>query len=126
MNMALTPLAFPTIVTPYGIAALVVFVAICSDPPSRLTIGAIVLAITLLNLIVMIMTAYIRPLLGAALAILGAVLGVVQVALGLQIINNSLKVLGSCETARGLRSVHIRQPVHPNDRGHGRCGAGGA
>jgi multiple antibiotic resistance protein len=94
LNMAMTPLAFPTIVTPYGIAALVVFLAISQDLQTQMTIGAIVLAIMLLNMIVMIMTPHIRPLLGAALAILGAVLGVIQVALGLQIINNSLKALG--------------------------------
>jgi multiple antibiotic resistance protein len=53
-----------------------------------------VLAIMVLNLIVMLLTPHIRPLLGAALAILGAVLGVIQVALGLQIIHNSLKAMG--------------------------------
>ena len=94
LSMAMTPLAFPTIVTPYGIAALVVFLAMSPDLQTQLTIGAIVLAIMLLNLIVMILTPHIRPLLGAALAILGAVLGVIQVALGLQIIHNSLKALG--------------------------------
>jgi multiple antibiotic resistance protein len=94
LSMAMTPLAFPTIVTPYGIAALVVFLALSPDLQTRLTIGAIVLAIMLLNLIVMLLTSHIRPLLGAALAILGAVLGVIQVALGLQIIHNSLKTLG--------------------------------
>lgn len=94
MNMALTPLAFPTIVTPYGIAALVVFLALSPDPQSRLTVGAIVMAIMLLNLIVMILTRHILPVLGVVLPILGAVLGVVQVALGLQIINSSLNALG--------------------------------
>ena len=94
MNMALTPLAFPTIVTPYGIAALVVFLALSPDLQTRLSIGAVVVAIMLLNLIVMILTRHIMPVLGIVLPILGAVLGVVQVALGLQIINNSLKALG--------------------------------
>jgi len=94
MKMALRPLAFPTIVTPYGIAALVVFLALSPDPQSRLTIGAVVLAIMLLNLIVMLLTRHILPVLGVVLPILGAVLGVVQVALGLQIINRSLNALG--------------------------------
>ena len=94
LNMAMTPLAFPTIVTPYGIATLIVFLAISPGLQTQLTIGAIVLAIMLLNLIVMILTPHIRPLLGTALAILGAVLSVIQVALGLQIIHNSLKALG--------------------------------
>jgi multiple antibiotic resistance protein len=93
MNMAFTPLAFPTIVTPYGIAALIVFLSFSPSLQSRLVIGAIVLVIMLLNLIVMIVTQHIPRILGVLLAILGTVLSVVQVALGLQIINNSLKAL---------------------------------
>lgn len=94
LNVAMTPLAFPTIVTPYGIAAVVVFIALSPDLESRLSIGAIVLVLMLLNLIVMLLTRRIGQVLGALLAILGAVLGVIQVALGLQIIHNSLKALG--------------------------------
>jgi multiple antibiotic resistance protein len=94
LSMALTPLAFPTIVTPYGIAAVVVFVAISPDLQGRLIVGAIVLAIMLLNLIVMLTERRILPFLGVLLPILGAVLGVIQVALGLQIVLRSLKALG--------------------------------
>ena len=92
--MALAPLAFPTIVTPYGIAALVVFLAVSQSVEGRLTVGAIVVAIMALNLIVMLLARRLRRVLGLVLPILGAVLGVVQVALGLQIINNSLRTLG--------------------------------
>jgi multiple antibiotic resistance protein len=92
--MALMPLAFPTIVTPYGIAALVAFIGLSPDLETRLVIGAIVCAIMVLNLIVMLVSRHLMPVLGVLLPILGAVLGVVQVALGLQIINNSLKALG--------------------------------
>jgi len=94
LNMALMPMAFPTIVTPYGIAALVVFLALSPDLQTRLAIGAIVLAIMLLNLITMLMARRMPPIGGVLLAILGAVLGIIQVALGLQIIHNSLKALG--------------------------------
>ena len=90
----MTPLAFPTIVTPYGIATLVVVLALAADMQSRLIIGAIVLAIMLLNLVVMIMTRHILRVLGVLLPILGAVLGVIQVALGLQIISNALRSIG--------------------------------
>ena len=93
LNMALMPLAFPTMVTPYGIAALVVFLAVSPDLQDQLVIGGIVLAVMMLNLIVMMLTRHIPPVLGALLAILGAVLGVIQVALGLQIIHNSLKAM---------------------------------
>jgi len=94
MSMALTPLAFPTIVTPYGIAALVVFLAFTQDLQDQLIVGVVVLAIMILNLMVMILTPKIPLLLGALLQILGVVLGVIQVALGLQIAINSLKALG--------------------------------
>lgn len=94
LNMAMTPLAFPTVVTPYGIAAVVVFIALSPDLQSRLSIGAIVLVLMLLNLIVMLLTRHIGSVMSAFLAILGAVLGVIQVALGLEIIHNSLGALG--------------------------------
>jgi len=93
-KMAMSPLAFPTIVTPYGIAALVVFLALNQSLEARLGIGAVVLAIMVLNLIVMITSRHIMSILSVVLPILGAVLGIVQVALGLQIIHNSLKALG--------------------------------
>jgi multiple antibiotic resistance protein len=82
--------AFPTIVTPYGIASLVVFLALSPDGSKRLAIGAIVLAILLINLISMLITHYVFRFLGIFLQILAAVLGIIQVALGLQIIYNSL------------------------------------
>jgi len=94
LKVALTPLAFPTIVTPYGIAALVVFLALRPDFQSQLTIGTIVLVIMLLNLIVMMLQRKIYFVLSIILPILGAVLGIVQVALGLRIIHNSLKAMG--------------------------------
>jgi len=94
INLALTPLALPTIITPYGIAAFVVFLAFAPDRRGQLIIGAIVVAIMLLNLIVMVAARHLPSFLGVLLQILGAVLGVVQVALGLKIMNNSLKALG--------------------------------
>jgi multiple antibiotic resistance protein len=95
MKVALRPLAFPSIVTPYGIAALVVFLAFSQTLESRLTIGAVVVAIMVLNLIVMLVARRLQTVVSLMLPILGAVLGVVQVALGLQIINNALRTLGS-------------------------------
>ncbi len=93
-RLALSPLAFPTIVTPYGIAALVVFLALSPAVADRLQLAGAVLAIMLLNLVVMLLTRHIVRVLLVVLIILGAVLGVVQVALGLQIIFRSLTTLG--------------------------------
>jgi multiple antibiotic resistance protein len=94
MRVAVRPLAFPGIVTPYGIAALVVFLAFSQSVESRLTIGAIVVAIMALNLVFMLAARRLQSVLALALPVLGAVLGVVQVALGLQIINVALRALG--------------------------------
>ncbi len=94
LSMALTPLAFPAIVTPYGIASLVVFLEVAPDTRAQLAIGAVLLAIMLLNLVTMLLATRFMGLMNLMLPILGAILGVVQVALGLQIIYNSLKALG--------------------------------
>ena len=94
MKVALAPLAFPAIVTPYGIAALVVFLAFNQSVEGRLAIAAVVVAIMVLNLIVMLVARRLQTVLSLVLRIFGAVLGVVQVALGLQIINNALRMLG--------------------------------
>ena len=93
LDMAMTPLAFPTIVTPYGIAALIVFLAVSPDLNSKLTVGAILLGIMVLNLIVMLLARHIFKPLAIILALLGVILGVIQVALGTMIIYNQLKTM---------------------------------
>ena len=93
LDMAMTPLAFPAIVTPYGIAALIVFLALSPDLNSKLTVGAILLGIMVLNLIVMLLARHIFKPLAIILALLGVILGVIQVALGTMIIFNQLKTL---------------------------------
>jgi multiple antibiotic resistance protein len=91
---AMMPLAFPTIVTPYGIAAVVVLMALTVDTQARLLVGGIIVAIMLVNLVIMMLARKIMPVMGIVLPILGAVLGVVQVALGLRIIHNALTTMG--------------------------------
>ena len=93
MKLALDPLAFPVIVTPYGIATLIVFLSFAPDVESQIQIGLIVVAILALDFLAMLFARKLLGALGIVLAILGAVLGVVQVALGLQIIHNSLLAL---------------------------------
>lgn len=93
LSIATTPIAFPTIVTPYGIAALIVFIAVSPDWEGRLVIAVILLAIMLLNLLAMLLARHILRFLGVFLQIVGAVLGIIQVALGLQIILSSVDIL---------------------------------
>jgi multiple antibiotic resistance protein len=93
LSLAINPLAFPTIVTPYGIGAVIVFIALSPDLNSKLIVVAIVVGIMLLNLLVMFFARRIFNTLSLILVLLGAVLGVVQVALGAKIIYNALTVL---------------------------------
>ncbi len=93
MRVAMRPLAFPGIVTPYGIAALVVFLAFNQSTETRVAIGAVVVGIMALNLIFMLAARRLQVVFALVLPILGAVLGVVQVALGLHFINNALHAL---------------------------------
>jgi multiple antibiotic resistance protein len=93
LGIAINPLAFPTIVTPYGIAAVIVFLAISPDLKTKLTVGAVVMAIMTLNLVFMIYSKGLYRILAFILPLLAAILGVLQVALGLQIMYRSINDL---------------------------------
>ncbi|WP_245426566.1 MarC family protein [Phyllobacterium bourgognense] len=94
LGLALTPLAFPTIVTPYGIAAVIVFATLASGRQAEgLTVTAIVLLILALDWVAMIFAETILRWIGTALQVLAVVLGVTQAALGLQIILHSLSMI---------------------------------
>lgn len=93
-DLALSPLAFPIIVTPYGIAAVIVFATLAQDTSAKLTIASIVLVILLLDWLAMLFADSILKWTGTALQVLTVVLGVTQIALGLQIIAHSLSLIG--------------------------------
>ena len=93
LSMAITPVAFPMIVTPYGIAALIIFITLSPDWKGTLVLGTMLLGIMLLDLVAMLLARHILHFLGVFLQILGAVLAIIQVALGLQIILNALQRL---------------------------------
>jgi len=93
LRLAVSPLAFPTIVTPYGIAAVIICLALTPDFLTRGAIFGALLGLMLLNLVAML---FARPVLryaGMPLQIVGIVLGIIQVALGLQIIVAGLRGL---------------------------------
>jgi multiple antibiotic resistance protein len=93
-RLAITPLAFPTILPPFGIAIaltlMVVSVALGMD--ARVVIALLVL-VMLLNLVCMLAARpifkFIRPV---TLKILGFTLGVMQFALGIQFILTGLEI----------------------------------
>jgi multiple antibiotic resistance protein len=102
LHLAYTPLAFPTIVTPYGIAAVIVFATLAQrDQSAGLALAGVVLLILAMNWIAMI---YVEPILkwaGPALQVFAVVVGVTQVALGLQLIVRSLVILGAIAEKAG-------------------------
>ncbi len=93
-RLALAPLAFPIIVPPYGIAAVIVFATLAGDRQAEgFTVAAIVLLILLLDWLAMTFADTILKWVGTSLQVLAVVLGVTQAALGLQIILHSVSLI---------------------------------
>ena len=95
--LAFSPLAFPTIITPYGAALLILLASMRSGQTTALLgiagIAALVLALDVVAMLTadrILTTPAVRP----ALGILGSVLSVLQVALGVQAIVDALRLLG--------------------------------
>jgi multiple antibiotic resistance protein len=92
-NPALSPLAFPTILSPYGIAIFILSLAVSRNLVNDLYIFGLFLIVMLLNLATM---RYARAIVrhgGTLLAILGAVIGVLLVALSVQMILDALRYM---------------------------------
>jgi multiple antibiotic resistance protein len=87
-------LAFPTIITPYGIAAVIIHAAIASDTSTKVAIFLVALGVLLLDLFAMLIARPLLKWLGAPLLILNAVLAIIQLAFGVQIIVTSLAAIG--------------------------------
>ncbi len=98
--LALSPLAFPNIITPYGVAALILLLA-SAAPGQSYAIFGVFIAVMVINLIVMFFAGPILKYGGAVLAILGSVLGVLQVALAIQMIMVALRMLGVLAQSAG-------------------------
>jgi multiple antibiotic resistance protein len=93
MRLALSPLAFPTMVPPHAIGVLVIFVAYFPQPSQKAVILAVGLAILLLNLLAMLAARHVLAVIGLVpLIIMGAVFNVLQVALGIEMILSGLKL----------------------------------
>lgn len=87
-------LTFPTVVTPYGISAVMVLLARSPDASRATLIIGILVGVMALNLLIML---FARKIAGSVtlmvLRIVGAVLGVLQVALAVEMILRSLTEL---------------------------------
>ncbi len=94
-QLAVSPLAFPTIVTPYGIAATIVFMTLAGEELSaKAMVAGVVLVILLLDWLAMLFAHVILTWLGTTLQVLAVVLGVTQVAIGLWVMLISLSDIG--------------------------------
>jgi multiple antibiotic resistance protein len=94
-ELAFSPLAFPTIVTPYGLALLILLFTLHpldSGGLRILLIAAFVLASDLLAMLCTDLIAKI-PCIKPALNILGYVIGVLLIALGVQAVADGLRFL---------------------------------
>ena len=94
-HLAVSPLAFPIIVAPYGIAAVIVFATLAQGQHSaELILVGMVCLILALDWFAMLFAEQILRRVGTALQVFGVVLGVTQIALGVQIILESLDMMG--------------------------------
>jgi multiple antibiotic resistance protein len=76
LSLALTPPAFPTIVTPFGIAAVIVFTTLATGRhEAELTVSGIVVLILILDWMAMLFAETILRSIGTALQIFAVVLG---------------------------------------------------
>ncbi|KKO18242.1 MAG: hypothetical protein DCC43_04545 [Candidatus Brocadia sp.] len=96
LAMAVSPLSLPTIVTPYGIAILIILMAAAQEKTRQLGIIGILLGIMVLNYLAMLFAHNLLKFVGVVitLQILSSVLGVLQVALGIEIIFQALIRMG--------------------------------
>ncbi|MDI9239633.1 MarC family protein [Lysobacter sp. LF1] len=91
----LMQLVFPITVTPYGVATVIVLMALSADLGRSLSVLGMAIGVMALNLLAML---FVRPLMRGIgmlpLQILGAVLGILQVGLAMQLMVTSLADLG--------------------------------
>lgn len=101
--LAFSPLAFPTIVTPHGIAVLILLLTLHPGMAGALQILGVAAIVLLLDLLAMLGAERLLkvPFVMPALGIIGAVMGVLQVALGVQAMVTGLRLLGIVGAAGG-------------------------
>src|SRR5215467_11757651 len=85
LALAFSPLAFPMIATPYGIAAVTILMALAPTTQIKLTVAGVVFFILFLDWLAMLVAHIVVRWFSPLLLLLGVVLGVTQVALGLQL-----------------------------------------
>jgi multiple antibiotic resistance protein len=85
---------FPMVLTPYGLAAVIVLLVMSQGAGRTSLIVGMLLAVMLLNLLAMVFIRQVLPVIGPLLQAVGAVLGVLQLTLAVQVILTALRGLG--------------------------------
>jgi len=95
-ELAFSPLAFPTIITPYGLALLILLFTLYPLASGGLWILAIASFVLALDLLAMLCTDLLAkiPFIKPGLTILGCVMGVLLIALGVQAVADGVRLLG--------------------------------
>jgi multiple antibiotic resistance protein len=93
-ELAFSPLAFPKIVTPYGLGLLILLFTLY--PVGSGGILAIAFFVRALDLLAMLCTDLLAkiPFIKPGLDILGCVMGILLIALGVQAVADGLRLLG--------------------------------
>jgi multiple antibiotic resistance protein len=99
-NLAFSPLAFPTILTPHGIATFMLILAVSQDSSRLANVVGLFLIVMVLDVLAMWYARAIVRHGATVLAILGAVLGVLQVALAIQMLLNAFRSLQALAAAQ--------------------------
>lgn len=93
LGLALKPIAIPGIVTPTGVAVLILFASYFPDTSDRLAMLGMVGAIMAVNTAAMMTAHWFMRVVGPApLIVLGAVFGVLQAAMGIEMIVSGVKM----------------------------------
>lgn len=90
-QLAVSPLAFPVMVSPRAVAVLIIFVAYFPDNGGKLTVLGLAALMLALNLLGMRYAQWFMAKVGMTpLLVLGAVFGVLQVALGVEMMADGI------------------------------------
>ena len=94
-ELAISPLAFPTIITPYGLALLILLFTLYPLGSGGLRILGIASFVLALDFLAMLCTDLLAkiPFIKLGLGILGCVMGVLLIALGVQAVADGLRLL---------------------------------
>lgn len=91
-DLAISPLAFPTLVPPYAVGVLILFAAHFNGTADLLRMTSLAVGIMLLDWLAMIFASQILRVLGpTTLKVLGSVFGVLQLSLGIEMIFYAMK-----------------------------------